>query len=92
MKADADASAKKPSNIEALESQIERLERENSEMKTVIGDAREKVEYLDNMPTLMAVSEADGTLKFANRAPLENLGLKVEDIIGNSYFDMEWWS
>ncbi|HDM36237.1 MAG TPA: PAS domain S-box protein [Candidatus Syntrophoarchaeum butanivorans] len=66
--------------------------RDISEFKAAMEDAKRKLDYLDNMPTMMGVCDLDGTLIFANRAPVEALGSKREDVTGVKHWENDWFT
>ncbi len=61
------------------------------ELRAAITDAREKVAYLDNMPTYMAVTDLEGSLQFTSAVTIEKFGFKLEDVIGTRFDQMVWW-
>jgi len=59
--------------------------------KRVEEDTKQKVAYLDNMPTYMAVTDLEGSLQFTSAVTIEKFGFKLEDVIGTRFDQMVWW-
>ena len=49
-------------------------------------------DILDSVFGFVGICTTDGILLEANRAPLEAVGLKKEDVIGQPFWDTYWWS
>lgn len=47
---------------------------------------------LDDMQTMVAIIELDGTLSFVNNIPLLIANLKPEDVIGKKFWDCYWFN
>jgi len=47
---------------------------------------------LDQLFAFVGITELDGTLIEANRAPLEAAGIAAEDVIGKPFWEAYWWS
>ncbi len=47
---------------------------------------------LDNMLTMVAILETDGTIVFTNKAPLVEIGFEPDDILGNKFWDISTFS
>ena len=65
--------------------------RDISEKKQALEDAQQKVAYLDNMPTYMAVTDPEGRLQFTSAVTIEKFGFKLEDVLGMRFDQMPWW-
>jgi len=65
--------------------------RDVSEKKQALEDAQQKVAYLDNMPTYMAVTDLEGRLQFTSAVTIEKFGIKLEDVLGTRFDQMPWW-
>ncbi|RLG35425.1 hypothetical protein DRN98_01300, partial [Methanosarcinales archaeon] len=65
--------------------------RDISEKKQALEDAQQKVAYLDNMPTYMAVTDPEGRLQFTSAVTIEKFGFKLEDVLGIRFDQMPWW-
>ncbi|CAD7767952.1 PAS fold protein [Candidatus Methanoperedenaceae archaeon GB37] len=61
------------------------------ELRAAITDAQQKVAYLDNMPTYMAVTDLEGNLQFTSAVTIEKFGIKLEDVLGTRFDQMPWW-
>jgi diguanylate cyclase (GGDEF)-like protein/PAS domain S-box-containing protein len=46
---------------------------------------------IDGMETFAAILNLDGTLLFANEAPLKATGLTLSDVINRKFWDCPWW-
>jgi PAS domain S-box-containing protein len=47
---------------------------------------------LENLFAFVGVLDLDGTLTYANAAPLMAAGLRIEDVRGLKFWDCYWWS
>ena len=47
---------------------------------------------LDGLFAFVGMLDADGTLREANRAPLERAGITLDEVIGMKFWDTYWWS
>ncbi len=47
---------------------------------------------LENLYAFVGVMSTDGTLTYANRAPVEAGGILAGDVIGKKFWDCYWWS
>lgn len=47
---------------------------------------------LDSLFVFVGMLDVDGTLREANRAPLERAGLTLDDVIGKKFWDCPWWN
>jgi rsbT co-antagonist protein RsbR len=65
--------------------------RDISEKKQALEDAKQKVAYLDNMPTYMAVSDLEGNVQFTSAVTIEKFGYRLEDVLGTRFDRMPWW-
>ncbi|MHC1603562.1 MAG: PAS domain-containing protein [Candidatus Syntropharchaeales archaeon] len=65
--------------------------RDISEKKQALDDAQQKVAYLDNMPTYMAVTDLEGNVQFTSAVTIEKFGFKLEDVLGMRFDQMPWW-
>ncbi len=45
-----------------------------------------------NLAAFVGVSTADGTLTYANRAPLEAAGISASEVLGKKFWDCYWWN
>ena len=61
------------------------------ELRAALDDARQKVAYLDNMPTYMAVTDVKGSLQFTSAVTIKKLGLTLDGLIGTKFDQMVWW-
>jgi PAS domain S-box-containing protein len=65
------------------------LEAANAELRR---RERELQEYLDAMSTLSAKIAPDGRILLVNRIALQASGLPLDELLGTSFLDGEWWS
>ena len=49
-------------------------------------------QVLDGLLTMAGILSPDGTLDFANSAPLELAGLTQDDVLGKKLWDCPWFS
>jgi len=47
---------------------------------------------LENLFAFVGVLTADGTLIYANRAPVEAAGIPASELVGKKFWDCFWWS
>lgn len=47
---------------------------------------------LDQLFAFVGVLSLDGNVDYANRAPLDAAGLKLEDVAGKPFWEAPWWS
>jgi len=47
---------------------------------------------LENLFAFVGVMTADGTLIYANRAPVEGAGIPASEVLGRKFWDCFWWS
>jgi len=47
---------------------------------------------LENLFAFVGVMTADGTLIYANRAPVEAAGIPASEVLGKKFWDCFWWS
>jgi PAS domain S-box-containing protein len=47
---------------------------------------------LDQLFAFVGVLDLDGTVRQANRAPLEAAGITAADVVGRKFWDCHWWS
>ncbi len=47
---------------------------------------------LDNLFAFVGVITADGTVIYANRAPVEAAGIPASEVLGRKFWDCFWWS
>lgn len=47
---------------------------------------------LDNIVAFVGVLDLDGTLTWANHAPLALSDLQLDDVRGRKFWDCYWWS
>ena len=47
---------------------------------------------LDQLFAFVGVLDLDGTLREANRPPLEAAGITADDVLGRKFWDCYWWS
>jgi PAS domain S-box-containing protein len=47
---------------------------------------------LDQLFAFVGVLDLDGTVREANRAPLEAAGISAADVLGRKFWDCYWWS
>ncbi|RZN16006.1 MAG: PAS domain S-box protein [Methanosarcinales archaeon] len=62
-----------------------------TERKQALEDTKQKVAYLDNMPTYMAVTDVAGSLQFTSAVTIKKLGLTLDGLIGTKFDQMVWW-
>ncbi len=62
-----------------------------TERRQALEDIKQKVAYLDNMPTYMAVTDVMGNLQFTSAVTIEKLGFTLEHLIGTKFDQMMWW-
>jgi PAS domain S-box-containing protein len=67
----------------------DQLEAANGELRRL---GRELQEYLDAMSTLSAKVAPDGRILLVNRIALQASGLPLDELLGASFLDGEWWS
>jgi PAS domain S-box-containing protein len=65
--------------------------RKRGEQGTAASEARLR-RVIDNIFTFVGITDLDGTLLEANRAPVEGAGLSFEDVLGRPFWDTHWWS
>ena len=65
------------------------LEAANGELRR---REQELQEYLDAMSTLNAKIAPDGRILLVNRIALQASGLPLDELLGASFLDCEWWS
>jgi len=46
----------------------------------------------NNLSAFIGVTTADGTVTYANRAPLEAAGIPASEVLGEKFWDCYWWS
>jgi len=46
----------------------------------------------NNLSSFVGVTMADGTVTYANRAPLEAAGIPASEVIGKKFWDCYWWN
>jgi len=46
---------------------------------------------LDDMQTMVVITEADGVVTFANNTPLKVSGIELDDVLGKSIWDCIWF-
>jgi len=46
----------------------------------------------NNLAAFVGVTTADGTVTYANRAPLEAAGIPASEVLGKKFWDCYWWS
>jgi len=46
----------------------------------------------NNLSSFVGVTMVDGTVTYANRAPLEAAGIPASEVIGKKFWDCYWWS
>jgi len=46
----------------------------------------------NNFAAFVGVTTADGTVTYANRAPLEAAGIPASEVIGRKFWDCYWWN
>jgi len=46
----------------------------------------------NNLSTFVGVTTTDGTVTYANRAPLEAAGIPASEVFGKKFWDCYWWS
>lgn len=66
----------------------DQLEMANGELRR---RGRELQEYLDAMSTLSAKVAPDGRILLVNRIALQASGLPLDELLGTSFLDGEWW-
>jgi PAS domain S-box-containing protein len=49
-------------------------------------------QLIDNLFVFVGILDLDGTLREANRAPLDGAGIPREDVIGRKFWDCYWWA
>jgi len=47
---------------------------------------------LENLFAFVGVMTADGTLTYANRAPMEAAGIPASEVLGKKFWDCHWWN
>ena len=47
---------------------------------------------LENLFAFVGVMTADGTLIYANRAPVESAGIPASEVLGKKFWDCYWWN
>ena len=47
---------------------------------------------LDSNVAFVGVTTADGTVTYANRAPLEAAGIPASEVLGKKFWDCYWWN
>ena len=57
-------------------------------LKSMIEDTREKVEYLNQIPTTILTVDHDYNILFLNRAGVRTAGKKLEECIGQKCYDL----
>ena len=45
-----------------------------------------------NLSSFVGVTTADGTVTYANRAPLEAAGIPASEVLGKKFWDCYWWN
>ncbi|RLA41370.1 MAG: hypothetical protein DRQ64_02435, partial [Gammaproteobacteria bacterium] len=48
--------------------------------------------FLEAMQTFVVIVDTDGTVRFANKTPLEIAGLELEDVLGEKFWDCFWFN
>ena len=46
----------------------------------------------NNLAAFVGVTTPDGTVTYANRAPLEAAGIPASEVLGKKFWDCHWWS
>ena len=70
---------------------------ETTERKQAADALRESHEFThrvldNNIAAFVGVTTLDGTVTYANRAPLEAAGIPASEVIGKKFWDCFWWS
>jgi PAS domain S-box-containing protein len=70
---------------------IDITERKKTEQK--IQDAEEfQRKLLDDMLTFVAILSSTGDVVFVNNTPLKAGGIELEQVVGNKFYDVRWWT
>jgi len=66
---------------------------ERAQAQKVLHDSEQFVRrVLDQLFAFVGVLDLDGTLREANRPPLEAAGISADDVLGRKFWDCYWWS
>ncbi|HYJ09041.1 MAG TPA: ATP-binding protein, partial [Polyangiaceae bacterium] len=69
------------------------LQAQNRELEQRVRDRTQQLrDVLDQAFQLMGMLELDGTLIHVNRAALQMIGGKLEDVIGRKFWETPWWA
>jgi PAS domain-containing protein len=58
------------------------------EQRRALNEAQERLEYLNKMPILLAVTDTEGRINFLNEIALRAGNLKMEDLVGTYIWDL----
>ena len=66
---------------------------ERKHIEDVIGETSQRFRrILDNLFAYVALLDINGVVQEMNKAPLERSGFRLEDVVGEYFYDAPWWN